>query len=78
MFDAVSAGMTIEFVDVTKNKLILKTPDGLVEAKVNQDNLPHFLLEIKMSSKRIYNYSDVFINLNMDNQKVIIDKISYA
>lgn len=78
MFDAVSAGMTIEFVNVTKNKLILKTPEGLVEAKVNQDNLPHFLLEIKMSSQRIYNYSDVFINLNMNNQMVIIDKISYA
>lgn len=76
--DALSHGMTIEFVDVEKNKVILKTPEGLVEGRVNRESLPHFLLEIKLSPKRIYSYTDAYININMNNQSVIIDTLKYA
>ena len=78
LLDAISAGATIEYVDVAKNNVIIKTPDGLVEAKVNRINLPKLLLELKVSEKTPYRHTDIYLNMDMDNQTVIIDNFSYA
>lgn len=78
MFDALSAGMTIKYIDVSANSVILQTPEGLVEAKVNRQNLPHLLLELKISQDSVFKHKDLYINLDMDTQEVIIDNIDYS
>ena len=78
MFDALSAGMTVKYIDVSANSVILQTPDGLVEAKVNRQNLPHLLLELKLSQDSVFKHKDLYINLDMDTQEVIIDNIDYS
>ena len=78
MKDALLNGLTIEFVDVANNKVVLKTPDGLVEAKVNAANLKGFLVKIKAFPKSIYNYQDLYINLDMTNQDIVIDNVNYS
>lgn len=77
LFDMISEGASIEYVDVKKNNVIIKTPDGLIEAKVNTDNLPHLLLELKMSKKAPFRHTDLWINMDMDNNEVIIDTVNY-
>lgn len=78
MKDALLAGVSIEHVDVENNKVFLKTPDGLVEAKVNASNLRGFLVKIKAFPKSIYQYTDIYINLDMNNHNVVIDSINYS
>jgi hypothetical protein len=78
LLDAISAGASIEYVDVSKNNVIIKTPDGLVEAKVNRLNLPYLLMELKTSDKTPYRHTNLYLNMDLDNQSVVIDDICYA
>lgn len=77
LLDAISAGTSVEYVDVTKNNIILKTPDGLVEAKVNQDNLPRFIVELKLSKKALYRHTNLWLNMDMDSKTAVIDICQY-
>lgn len=77
LLDAISAGISVEYVDVTKNNIILKTPDGLVEAKVNQDNLPRFIVELKLSRKALYRHTNLWLNMDMDSKTAVIDICQY-
>ena len=77
LLDAISVGTSVEYVDVTKNNIILKTPDGLVEAKVNQDNLPRFMVELKLSKKALYRHTNLWLNMDMDSKTVVIDICKY-
>ena len=77
LLDAISAGTSVEYVDVTKNNIILKTPDGLVEAKVNQDNLPRFIVELKLSKKALYRHTNLWLNMDMDSKTAVIDIYQY-
>ncbi len=77
LLDAISAGISVEYVDVTKNNIILKTPDGLVEAKVNQDNLPRFIVELKLSKKALYRHTNLWLNVDMDSKTAVIDICQY-
>lgn len=78
MKQALLSGVSIEHVNVETNTVILKTPDGLVEAKVNASNLRGFLVKIKAFPKSIYQYTDIYINLDMNNHDVVIDNINYS
>ena len=77
LLDAISVGTSVEYVDVTKNNIILKTPDGFVEAKVNQDNLPRFMVELKLSKKALYRHTNLWLNMDMDSKTVVIDICKY-
>ena len=77
LLDAISAGTSVEYVDVTKNNIILKTPDGLVEANVNQDNLPRFIVELKLSKKALYRHTNLWLNMDMDSKTAVIDICQY-
>ena len=78
LVDAIVAGCVIKYVNIKKNNVVIQTPEGIVEAKVRQEHLPFLLYELKTSSKTPYRHTDVYINLDMDNQQAVIDNIKYA
>ena len=58
--------------------MVFQTPEGIVVAKVRQEHLPFLLYELKTSFKTPYRHTDVYINLDMDNQQAVINNIKYA
>jgi hypothetical protein len=49
----------------------------LVEAKVNQDNLPRFIVELKLSKKALYRHTNLWLNVDMDSKTAVIDICQY-